>query len=1049
MALIWALLVMTIVIGKARGFDCPDDRQCYCFEESAGEYRVHCSAGNSSSQGFDLTVQRHERLVVECNDAPDWSDFMLGSSIEVGPMRVLVFTSCSPPGPEHANRVARLLGVTGVQSLKFVILNGTLSREDLAAYPDLQNLVLSNNDLSNVSADLLKDLGSLQLLELRNANVRLPVGFFDAATNLTTLELGSNQLRQLQTGTFDGLRKIVLLNLWKNELRKIESDVFRNLTTLVSLDLSQNTLETLPTDVFKDLESLEVVNLSSNNLSSLPRGLFRSNHKLRLVKLLYNKQNLTELPAGLFANLTSLKSVMMTRNGLLKLPEDLFWGSNGLRNLTIDRNYLTTLPRGIFRDAHELYSLSLSFNDLRELPEDVFEFTTKLVKLDLSKNRLMAINKHTLIGLESLRTLNLENNELTSIHIDAFSSLGNLRVAKFANNRLTLRTGLYDIFGHVSPFHHCHSLEELYLAHNNVTDMHSDWIVSNTRLRVLDLRYNSFNYLQTEDLQFTSNSVNVDLRHNNISRVVLAGLELLSSNQTEPRNVIVDIADNPIRCNCEVYDLVRYLNGDMHPYVQNYVHLKPGDLVCHSPEYMRGAQVFELRAKTLKCMVENTQARPGDPCSPTNDACTCWLRPEDQALLLDCVARNLTRAPEWIDTRDVAKVELDLRMNNLEEPPSMYKKGYDKVTSLNLAHNRISFIDEELLSPNLKTLILEANNLTSIDSKILERLSNSSKITKLTLHDNPWRCSCEARDLLNFVHSNFLDMPELLNITCSGSRVPLSNLTLTELCPASNRAIIVICALTSTFALLLGCAAALYFRFQRQIKIWLYSKNLCLCLVAEEEIDKDKTYDAFISYSHKDEEFVVKELVARLEEGPRPYKLCIHIRDWLAGEWIPTQIERSVEESRRTIVVLSRNFIESDWSRFEFQAAHKQALKEKRARVIVVVLGEIGPTEQLDPELRAYLQMNTYVKWGDPWFWQKLRYAMPHHSSPAEEPMQVISSKTNGNIDRLLEPDAKKNGDVKVTFADEKQQQQNILQALNGINRSLNGGIKNAQCTTV
>lgn len=102
--------------------------------------------------------------------------------------------------------------------------------------------------------------------------------------------------------------------------------------------------------------------------------------------------------------------------------------------------------------------------------------------------------------------------------------------------------------------------------------------------------------------------------------------------------------------------------------------------------------------------------RPGDPCSPNNPACDCWLRPEDKALLLDCAARNLTRPPEWIDAQHVAKVELDLRMNKLREPPSMYKKGYEKVTSLNLARNDISFVDERLLSPNLKVNVCLLNN---------------------------------------------------------------------------------------------------------------------------------------------------------------------------------------------------------------------------------------------------------------------------------------------------------------------------------------------------
>lgn len=270
------------------------------------------------------------------------------------------------------------------------------------------------------------------------------------------------------------------------------------------------------------------------------------------------------------------------------------------------------------------------------------------------------------------------------------------------------------------------------------------------------------------------------------------------------------------------------------------------------------------------------------------------------------------------------------------------------------------------------------NNLTGVDPQSIASLKKATSLNKLTLQANPLACDCEAQKLWNFIQSNRTVISDLTKVTCFGKDRLISEMTPGDLCPDNVEWIIGSCLVVAFLGIIVGCLAALYYRYQREIKVWLYARQWCLCLVTEDELDKDKLYDAFISYSHKDEEFVVNNLVPKLEEGPRPFKLCIHFRDWLAGEWIPKQIARSVEESRRTIVVLSPNFLESVWGRMEFRAAHSQALSEGRARVIVILYGEIGPTDDLDPELKAYLSMNTYVKWGDPWFWEKLKYALPH-----------------------------------------------------------------------
>lgn len=174
----------------------------------------------------------------------------------------------------------------------------------------------------------------------------------------------------------------------------------------------------------------------------------------------------------------------------------------------------------------------------------------------------------------------------------------------------------------------------------------------------------------------------------------------------------------------------------------------------------------------------------------------------------------------------------------------------------------------------------------------------------------------------------------------------------------------------------------------------MFAHKICLWLVTEKEVDRDKEFDAFVSYSHHDEQFIVKHLLPNLENGPHPYKLCLHYRHWRVGDLIPESIARSVGSSRRTIIVLSRNYLESRWANVEFRTAYLQALKERRARVIVILLEDLDPKQRLEPELKAYITMNTYLKWGDSSFWEKLRYAMPH----PQHYKKMKSTKKRANI---------------------------------------------------
>uniref|UniRef100_T1IMU8 TIR domain-containing protein n=1 Tax=Strigamia maritima TaxID=126957 RepID=T1IMU8_STRMM len=162
-----------------------------------------------------------------------------------------------------------------------------------------------------------------------------------------------------------------------------------------------------------------------------------------------------------------------------------------------------------------------------------------------------------------------------------------------------------------------------------------------------------------------------------------------------------------------------------------------------------------------------------------------------------------------------------------------------------------------------------------------------------------------------------------------------------------------------------------------EIVYYMFSKGLCLRFVCEEDIDSDKVYDAFISYSSEDEDWITDFLVPGLETSIPPYSLCLHNRDWRAGEFITDQIVKSVESSRRTIIVLTDNYLKSVWSRLEFDIAYQQGLKDQVRRVLVVVPNEIPDLSQIDDEFKTFITLTTYIQANKPYFWRKLRATMP------------------------------------------------------------------------
>jgi hypothetical protein len=74
-------------------------------------------------------------------------------------------------------------------------------------------------------------------------------------------------------------------------------------------------------------------------------------------------------------------------------------------------------------------------------------------------------------------------------------------------------------------------------------------------------------------------------------------------------------------------------------------------------------------------------------------------------------------------------------------------------------------------------------------------------------------------------------------------------------------------------------------------------------------------YDAFISYSHKDSAWVRDMLLSHLER--EDLHVCIDYRNFEVGVPSLVNMENAVESSRKTLLVLTPNWIASEWAEFE------------------------------------------------------------------------------------------------------------------------------------
>lgn len=108
--------------------------------------------------------------------------------------------------------------------------------------------------------------------------------------------------------------------------------------------------------------------------------------------------------------------------------------------------------------------------------------------------------------------------------------------------------------------------------------------------------------------------------------------------------------------------------------------------------------------------------------------------------------------------------------------------------------------------------------------------------------------------------------------------------------------------------------------------------------------DKYK-YDAFISYSHHDKDWVQGWLLPRLKQAG--LRICVDFRDFEPGLPSLVNMENAVERSRRTLIVLTPEWMASEWATFESLLIQTDDPAGRQRRMIPLLLKPCTPPKRI------------------------------------------------------------------------------------------------------
>ncbi|XP_043932249.1 toll-like receptor 13 [Protopterus annectens] len=834
----------------------------------------------------------------------------------------------------------------------------------------------------NIEPDTFIQFSNLKILSLFGAFDHGVVysGAFQNLENLLELLLSFHDSLAshftIQKGAFQGLSKLRVLEIKNYNFSAEGYYPFKELSTsLESLSLKNSVVIDM-CDILQSIQhiaALKHLNLDDNKIHTL--------------------HNCCQAhPCGTTNDLLNLSTLSLRENPLHKIEVGSLYYIKDIRVIDLSGTELTVQDL-LMSGIHKIENIS--FSGMSHIGKDLIErlcqtaYHLQVKNLILTQNDILDLSSKALSKCQAVETLDVSYNFMKYTEAGILASLKMLKQFILSVNKLTT-INFCPLNQTITV-----SITHLDLSYNSVLVLKSNGLVCMDTLQYLSLENNKISIIENlafsglrrlSELNLKENRISVLEQHYFTELKDLYSVNLLGNNIHEMSEGV--FKDQASLQELHLGNIMKQLSLDISELQSlQTLHLQANDeitILSSKPRHISSLQIFKMHGPRFILEIplpalKQLHVKGNDDLFTSSESICFFIHLETL----------------YFQSSGTRKASLTLsKLYNLKH---LYLKDLYYTTEYNLAGFELVFQN----LTKLETLVLVGSgfpyftfrmfkDLTSLKSLIIEDqrietlafevFRNCINLKFLLFNNIIFQCTCKNAWIVLWAAAK-RDM--ILNVQDEVCAMEYQKSKFVSFLDKT-------CDISVQFAFFLGSTIFvllfIIFTFLSKKLGWhivyfVYIIRARLAKLKGQKPGRIKyKHDVFVSYSSKDEFWVIHELIPNLEQkGPPFLKVCLHNRDFEVGKDIVDNIVDSIYNSRKIICVITHHYLRSEWCSLEMRMATYKVLAESQDFLILVFLERISPYEiSAYHRLAKMIKKKTYVEWPEVkkeqlLFWERLK----------------------------------------------------------------------------